>query len=257
MKKPNSILIIGAGKVGTATGISLGSNVDYHDPNKGIENKRYNDYRAVIICVDTVQTGPADYLDLESVFRELDEASYKGCVAIRSTVSPHKIREWDANYSINYIMFPEFLPQQENRLITDNAWIVVLGGASELTRLFASILYSHGYPAERSSFLHVSKTEACIIKLGNNAGLASKLTYFNAIYAICEKYDASYDLVRVAIGRDKRIGIEHSIVPSPDDGLLGFGGHCLPKDLVAIAEIDSLGYFAHVAKINSRLRNVQ
>ena len=55
---------------------------------------------------------------------------------------------------------------------------------------------------------------------------------------------------------DSRIGIEHSVVPSPDDGKLGFGGHCLPKDIRAIAEIDQLGFFNNVLEINNKLRGL-
>jgi UDP-glucose 6-dehydrogenase len=86
--------------------------------------------------------------------------------------------------------------------------------------------------------------------------LSAKLTYFNAVYKICEKFGASYESVRNVIGMDSRIGIQHSVVPSPDDGKFGFGGHCLPKDIKAIAEIDDLGYFDGIDKINNHLRNL-
>jgi UDP-glucose 6-dehydrogenase len=253
--KLTGILIVGAGKVGTATGLSLGNNVSYHDPYKGIVNDNYRDYEYVVICVDTVQKNPEDYADLELVLDELENKKYNGVAVIRSTVSPIKISEWDSKYSFEYIMFPEFMPQQEGRLITDEAWTVVLGGRKEQTTVFGSKLYSNGYPGEREIYRHVSKEEACIIKLADNAGLSAKLTYFNAVYKICEKFGASYETVRNVIGMDSRIGIEHSIVPSPDDGLFGFGGHCLPKDIKAIAEIDDLGFFENVKNINERFRN--
>lgn len=255
MPKLTGILIVGAGKVGTATGLSLGNNVSYHDPYKGIVNDNYRDYEYVVICVDTVQKNPEDYADLELVLDELENKKYNGVAVIRSTVSPIKISEWDSKYSFEYIMFPEFMPQQEGRLITDEAWTVVLGGRKEQTTVFGSKLYSNGYPGEREIYRHVSKEEACIIKLADNAGLSAKLTYFNAVYKICEKFGASYETVRNVIGMDSRIGIEHSIVPSPDDGLFGFGGHCLPKDIKAIAEIDDLGFFENVKNINERFRN--
>ena len=256
MSSPTGILIIGAGKVGTATGIALGNSVAYHDPYKGIVNDSYSDYEHVVICVDTAQKGPEDYNDLESVLDELESKKYNGVAVIRSTVSPIKISEWDNKYSFDYIMFPEFMPQQEGRLITDEAWTVVLGGHKEQTVIFGSKLYSNGYPGEREIYRHVTKEEACIIKLADNAGLSAKLTYFNAVYKICEKFGASYESVRNAIGKDIRIGIGHSIVPSPDDGKFGFGGHCLPKDILVIAELDDLGYFEGIAKINNKLRSL-
>jgi UDP-glucose 6-dehydrogenase len=255
VSSPTGILIIGAGKVGTATGVALNNNVDYHDPYKGIVNDNYSDYEHAIVCVDTVQNGPDDYTDLESVLDELENKKYAGIAVIRSTVSPAKISEWDSKYSFDYIMFPEFMPQQEGRLITDEAWTVVLGGNKENTTAFGSKLYSNGYPGEREIYRHVTKEEACIIKLADNAGLSAKLTYFNAVYRICEKFGASYESVRNVIGMDSRIGIQHSVVPSPDDGKFGFGGHCLPKDIKAIADIDDLGYFDGIDKINNHLRN--
>lgn len=255
MSSSIGILIIGAGKVGTATGIALGNNVDYHDPYKGIVNDNYNDYEHVVICVDTVQNGPEDYKDLESALDKLESKRYNGIAVIRSTVSPIKILEWDSKYSFEYIMFPEFMPQQEGRLITDEAWAVVLGGNKKHTTFFGSKLYSNGYPGEREIYRHVTKEEACIIKLADNAGLSAKLTYFNAVYKICEKFGASYESVRNVIGMDNRIGIQHSVVPSPDDGKFGFGGHCLPKDIKAIADVDDLGYFDGIDKINNHLRN--
>lgn len=251
----SNILIIGAGKVGTATNISINNKADFHDPFKGIINDDFNLYEYVIVCVDTVQNGPEDYRDLESVLLELSEHRYSGLVVIRSTVSPTKIAEWDKRYGINYILFPEFMPQRDGQLVTDAAWIAVLGGDRDSTTRFANdVLIANGYPAAINTYTHVSKQEASIIKLADNAGLAAKLIYFNSVYRICKEFDASYENVRQAIGLDNRIGVAHSIVPSPDDGLYGFGGHCLPKDLLAIAEIDDLGFFKTIDYINKKLR---
>ncbi|NBU99909.1 MAG: hypothetical protein EBS31_00325 [Burkholderiaceae bacterium] len=251
----SNILIIGAGKVGTATNIAINNKADFHDPFKGIINDNFNLYEYVIVCVDTVQSGPEDYKDLESVLLELSEHMYSGLVVIRSTVSPSKLGEWDNAYNIDYILFPEFMPQRDGQLVTDAAWIAVLGGSKDNTQRFANdVLIANNYPAKLDTYCYVSKEEASIIKLSDNAGLATKLIYFNSVYKICEKFGASYENVRQAIGLDDRIGIAHSIVPSPDDGLYGFGGHCLPKDLLAIAKIDQLGLFEHIDIINKKLR---
>jgi UDP-glucose 6-dehydrogenase len=251
----SNILIIGAGKVGTATNIAINNKANFHDPFKGIINDDFNLYEYIIVCVDTVQSGPEDYKDLESVLLELSEHSYSGLVVIRSTVSPSKLVEWDDRYGLNYILFPEFMPQRDGDLVTDTTWIAVLGGNKDDTQRFANdVLIANDYPADLSTYRYVSKEEASIIKLADNAGLAAKLIYFNSVYRICKEFGASYEEVRQAIGLDTRIGIAHSIVPSPDDGLYGFGGHCLPKDLLAIAEIDDLGFFQAIDYINKKLR---
>ena len=251
----NSVLIIGAGKVGTATGKALSGAVDYHDPFKGVINDDFEKYSYIIVCVDTVQSGPHDYRDLETVLNQINSVSFGGTVVIRSTVSPERLRHWNREYCFNYILFPEFMPQKDGMLISDKAWIVVLGGGEEHTRAFADdVLLSNNYPAARNLYNYVSKEEAAIIKLADNAALSTKLIYFNAIYKICENFGASYEAVRAAIAMDNRINGEHSIVPSPDDNMLGFGGHCLPKDLLAIADLDKLGLFDTINTINKKLR---
>lgn len=251
----NEVLIIGAGKVGMATGKMLSDSVDYHDPFKGIINDDFEKYQYIIVCVDTVQNGPDDYHDLESALDSIDRVEFNGLVVIRSTVSPKKIYSWDKEYSFRYILFPEFMSQREGSLATDEAWIVVLGGdASDTSSFTEEVLLTYNYPAKLDSYHYVSKDEAAIIKLADNAGLSVKLTYFNAVYQICEKFGASYENVRKAIAADQRINGKHSIVPSPDDGLLGFGGHCLPKDLLAIADLDSLNLFGTIDSINKKLR---
>jgi UDP-glucose 6-dehydrogenase len=256
LENKKDILIIGAGKVGTATNISIGNSADYHDPYKGIVNDDFNSYQYAIVCVDSTKNGPDDYEDLESVLDSLEKKKYDGVVVIRSTVSPTKVSEWDKKYSFEYLMFPEFMPQQEGRLITDYTWAIVLGGNYQIAQKFASKLYSNGYPGSRETYRYVSKQEACIVKLADNAGLSAKLIYFNSVYKICEKFGASYEDVRNIIGMDSRIGIQHSIVPSPDDGMLGFGGHCLPKDIEVIAQIDDLGFFEKVSEINKKIRKL-
>jgi UDP-glucose 6-dehydrogenase len=252
MKK---ILIIGAGKVGTATNMQIGNVADFHDPYKGIVNDNFNSYEYIIVCVDTIQSGPEDYKDLESVLDEIDKHSYSGIVAIRSTVSPQKVMEWDARINFDYILFPEFLKQSSaSELIVDHAWIALLGGSKELTEKFAKdVLIDNSYPAPLDSYRYVSKEESAITKLAENAALASKVVFFNSIYKICQDFDTSYENVRDALGLDPRIGLSHSIVPSPDDGRFGFGGHCLPKDILSIAELDSLGHFNDIIRVNSDL----
>jgi UDPglucose 6-dehydrogenase len=118
------------------------------------------------------------------------------------------------------------------------------------------LLIDSGYCTDESKYYLCTQQEASLIKLADNAFLSTKVTFFNAIYDICQRHGYDYETVRDGIILDQRVGSAHTIVPSPDDGMVGFGGHCLPKDLGVIAEIDRLNLFLGIKKINDHLRNI-
>jgi len=75
------------------------------------------------------------------------------------------------------------------------------------------------------------------IKYACNAFLATKLSFVNAVSAICEAVGADVNDVILGMGYDKRIGHEF-LRPGP-----GWGGSCFPKDTKALIHIaDDYGY---------------
>src|SRR5580692_7203938 len=92
-----------------------------------------------------------------------------------------------------------------------------------------------------------------LIKHAANSFLALKISYINAISAICEASGADVDKVADGIGADKRIG--RSFLNAG----LGYGGSCFPKDIAAfIAISEQIGEPLHllreVQRINQRQR---
>ena len=246
-------LIIGKGKVGQATAQTLKTPVDFHDPYKGIVVTDFDCYDLIIVCVDSLQKNAHDHKDNEAVLDMLTAEDYKGIVALRSTVSPAFVQLWEQKYSLRFIMFPEFMKQTDD-LKMDTPWIVVLGGPENEVKWMREYLLKYQYCSDPSMYHLTSRVESAIIKLCQNAGLGVKVIFYNMVHDICKKFGASYDLVRHGVGADSRVGYQHSIVPSPDDGMQGFGGHCLPKDIRCLSSIETEhGFFTKLLEINKML----
>ncbi len=76
-------------------------------------------------------------------------------------------------------------------------------------------------------------TSAETVKYAANAFLAAKVSFVNALAAVCEAVDADVDVVLEGVGTDHRIGSAY-LQPGP-----GWGGSCLPKDTRALVGVAS------------------
>ena len=76
-------------------------------------------------------------------------------------------------------------------------------------------------------------TSAETVKYAANAFLAAKVSFVNALAAVCEAVDADVDSVLEGVGTDHRIGSAY-LQPGP-----GWGGSCLPKDTRALVGVAS------------------
>ena len=89
-----------------------------------------------------------------------------------------------------------------------------------------------------------------LIKHAANSFLALKISYINAVAAICEASGANVERVAEGMGADKRIGRAFL------NAGIGYGGSCFPKDISAFIRISrELGYeftllLEEVEKIN-------
>jgi UDPglucose 6-dehydrogenase len=91
-----------------------------------------------------------------------------------------------------------------------------------------------------------------LIKHCANSFLALKISYINAVSAICEASGADVEKVADGIGMDHRIGRDFL------DAGIGYGGSCFPKDIAAfIAISEQLGVPFNLLKEVQRINATQ
>jgi UDPglucose 6-dehydrogenase len=128
---------------------------------------------------------------------------------------------------------PEFL--REGSAIHDflNPDRIVVGSDNQEAAIRVAALYEK----VNAPVVVTDPASAETIKYAANAFLATKISYINAVAAICEGVGADIHDVVLGLGYDKRIGHEF-LRPGP-----GWGGSCFPKDTKAMVKIaEDAGY---------------
>lgn len=197
------------------------------------------DAEIVFLCVETPQgeDGSADLSYVEKASAEISKSlAYEAIVVNKSTVpvgSTRVVERVLQRPDVRVVSNPEFL--REGSAVDDflNPDRVVVGCEDNAAALAVAALYD----AIRPHVVITDPASAETIKYAANAFLATKLSFVNAIAAICEGVGADVDDVMVGIGYDKRIGSEF-LRPGP-----GWGGSCFGKDSRALLNIaNSAGY---------------
>lgn len=218
------ILVAGYGFVGAAHALSLVGKHDVriHDPDKGYESN-YNEAEAVICCVATPQhkDGACDITSVADVI----ERSPNVPILIKSTISLEGWRALLDIYPDKQITFsPEYLRANNAMQDFKDQRIVQIGGGD--VSFWKKILSE-----SLDVFVKVENPESLILaKYFVNSFLATKVSFFNQVYDLCEITGVDFKDVRDLVGSDPRIGFSHTFVTEER----GFGGHCFPKDTNAI-----------------------
>ena len=116
-------------------------------------------------------------------------------------------------------------------------------------------LYKTFSMCEALHYIVVTPQEASFIKYACNSFLATKVSFFNQLYDLCQENNCSYNAVMKGVTLDKRIGSSHTKVPGYDLKR-GFGGACLPKDTLAFLRFsqDNMSILKTVLDINNDIR---
>jgi UDPglucose 6-dehydrogenase len=200
----------------------------------------------VMICVGRPPVGLGDrsLVAVESAVRDIARNAMQGVVAVvKSTVPPGttarieqaiRLERPDLDFSI--VSSPEFLREGhaiEDTLEPDR---LVAGcdserGLAAIRELYAPLL------AEGRRLIETDPRSAELSKLASNAFLALKISFANGLARMAERSGADVTDVTQIVGADGRIG------PAFLGAGLGYGGYCLPKDIVTLERVaDRLGY---------------
>lgn len=149
----------------------------------------------------------------------------------------------DAEFSV--ASCPEFLREGTAIYDTLNPDRVVIGSESNKAN---EILLKLHQPINTKKVV-TDLTSAELIKYVSNAMLATKISFANLISFYAEKVGADVEAVLDAVGLDQRIG---RIFMNPG---IGYGGSCLPKDVMALIDVGKklgidTGFLEEIEKIN-------
>jgi UDPglucose 6-dehydrogenase len=213
---------------------------------------------AIFIAVGTPPTdeGDADLSYVESVAREISTAINGYKVIVEKSTVPVYTSDWIRRIilrngaspdSFDVASNPEFL--REGTAVTDFLYPdrVVVGAdsprcAAVLEEAYRPLTSGDYYQqmgaipqpdrAQTPPQLIVTSTKSAeLIKHASNAFLAMKISFINAVSAVCESVGADVQQVCLGVGTDSRIG------PRFLNPGLGYGGSCFPKDLMAFRSV--------------------
>jgi UDPglucose 6-dehydrogenase len=231
--------IIGNGFVGNAVYQNIKQKYDTFVFDKD-ENRSLNTFSDTVSCdlifvclptpMKSAEGGECNLSILEGFFKSLP-VWLNGIFIIKSTVpigTTRRIQEMRKDLRI--VHNPEFLTAANAVEDFKKAERNVIGGDIKDVIVVAEFLETI-LPNTKNLLTTSDESEA--IKYFSNTFLAVKVAYFNLVYDMCNKIDASYENVIKGIASDSRIGISHTKVPGPD-GDRGFGGTCFPKDINAL-----------------------
>jgi UDPglucose 6-dehydrogenase len=191
------------------------------------------------LCVPTPQApdGSADLSFIETAAREIGPVLPTEAIVVnKSTVpvgSTRVVERVLGRSDAVVVSNPEFL--REGSAVHDflHPDRIVIGADDQS----AAVRVASLYVSITAPVIVTDPASAETIKYASNAFLATKISFVNAVAAVCEAVGADVKDVVLGMGYDKRIGHEF-LRPGP-----GFGGSCFPKDTRALVHIaDSAGY---------------
>ena len=187
----------------------------------------------VFLCVPTPQDddGSADLTYIKAASAEIGPVLREGAIVVNKSTVPVGttivVDDVIQRADITVVSHPEFL--REGTAVNDflHPDRVVVGADDRSAAEKVAALYS----SIDAQVIITDAASAETIKYAANGFLAMKISFVNAVAAMCEAVGADVVDVVEGIGSDRRIGREF-LRPGP-----GWGGSCFPKDSHALVHV--------------------
>lgn len=200
------------------------------------EGVAYGEVVFIAVPTPPQADGSVDLSYIETVAREIAGVLKEYRVVVDKSTVPvktgEKVAETIRRYNktgcdFDVVSNPEFL--REGCAVSDlmHPDRIVIGSNNDR----AIALMKKIYEPFMAPILVTDINSAELIKHAANSFLALKISYINAVAAICEASGADIEKVADGIGADKRIGRNFL------NAGLGYGGSCFPKDIAAFISI--------------------
>ena len=256
-----NIGIIGQGFVGTAVndGFSKHYKIETYDIVKDSTcsslKELHGKSNIIFLCLPTPmeKEGKCHLGIIEPVLNEINDLGKK-IIVVKSTIPPGTTERWNKKYdNLDIVFNPEFLTEANSIEDFKNQNRIIVGGPRPSSTKVAR-LFRKAFP--KVPIIKTNSTYAETVKYVTNCFLATKVSFANEIYQLCEHLDIDYDKVIEYSKFDERLGYSHWDVPGPDGD---FGGHCFPKDMNALIHLgNTLGLDLKLIKsaleVNNEIR---
>jgi len=198
------------------------------DAKEAVANSEF-----IYFCLPTPESrdGSADISAVKKVATDLGPFFKRDSVIVNKSTLPvgsvREVEKWINRNDIHVVSNPEFL--REGSAVGDfmNPDRVVIGADNRA----AAERVAQIYEPICSNTIITDPASAETIKYAANAFLAARLSFVNALAAVCEVVGANVADVVAGLGSDSRIGPQF-LSPGP-----GWGGSCFPKDTKALLKI--------------------
>jgi UDPglucose 6-dehydrogenase len=183
--------------------------------------------------------GSCNTIFVENLVKSIYSLKKHAKIVIKSTVTPGTSKNLAKRYPEMLIAFnPEFLTEANSYDDFKNQKIIVIGSEDEefgtSLREFYFDFVRKNSKVTSVKIVNIGTKEAEAYKYLANCFLATKLTFANEIYDLCEEGEIDYQAVVSVAELDERLGATHWRVPGKDN-IRGWGGSCFPKDTLALS----------------------